>query len=69
MNDVDITGMTLEAMQTRAAALRSDILQTPVVTLSSPMVDEVLGGTRLHRLQRHSGNVHVVHSAVPFGCP
>ena len=41
MNDVDITGMTLEAMQTRAAALRSDIVQTPVVTLSSPMVDEV----------------------------
>ena len=47
MNDVDITGMTLEAMQTRAAALRSDIVQTPVVTLSSPMVDEVLGGARV----------------------
>ena len=27
------------------------------------------GGPRLHRLQRHPGNVHVVHSAVPFGCP
>lgn len=47
MNDVDITGMTLEAMQTRAAALHSDILQTPVVTLSSPMVDDVLGGARV----------------------
>jgi threonine dehydratase len=47
MNDVDITGMTLEAMQTRAAALRSDILQTPVVPLFSPMVSDVLDGAHV----------------------
>ena len=44
MNDVDLTGMTLEAMQTRAAALRSDIRQTPVVPVESPLLDRVLGG-------------------------
>ncbi len=47
MNDVDITGMTLEAMQMRADALRKDILQTPVVPLSSPMVSDVLDGAHM----------------------
>lgn len=44
MNDVDITGMTLEAMQTRAAALRSEIRQTPVMPLDAPLVHRVLDG-------------------------
>ncbi len=47
MRDVDITGMTLDAMQARAAALRSDILHTPVVSLFAPMIDDVLQGAHV----------------------
>jgi threonine dehydratase len=47
MRDVDITGMTLEAMRERLAELRGDLVHTPVVALQSPVIEAALEGARV----------------------
>lgn len=48
MSNIDIGGVTLDAMTARHEELRGAILRTPVVPLNSPLVERALVGGRVH---------------------
>lgn len=44
MGNIDISGVTLEAIKARTAALSGMVLRTPVVPLKTPLIDDLMGG-------------------------
>jgi threonine dehydratase len=48
MGEVDISGVTLEAMKTRTGELRDAIRRTPVVPLMSSLIGRLLGDGQVH---------------------
>lgn len=44
MGNIDISGVTLDAIKSRTATLRNMILRTPVVPLQTPLIEGVMGG-------------------------
>lgn len=44
MNQVDISGMTLDAIRDNSAAIAGKVIRTPTVALTSPLIGDLLGG-------------------------
>jgi len=48
MGNIDISGVTLEAILARTAALSDMVLRTPVVPLATPLISDLMGQGDIH---------------------